>query len=285
MRFSPLVLTAVFLSACGGTAAQDETVETTPPIGLPGGGTPTGSTDCPGGTDCTTTTTTTSSAPCLDAKTFYMHYAIAWDGSASVPSMTDDAGTVLQSAFEFTAGPSGWDGDASVPGPGNWCFVRFNTSGLTSGDTSDGEFAVLTGFGGSITNCGQESTPGAGDAIELCPGSLLDMYEPASIVGDPLEWTADIGGHAITPENQDLHDGLIANGDYTQDNFWGGSLANAFFPDQPFTVSWSGLVADGVGVLGDPVNGYERHVAADQGPGALLPGYYASHLVWNVTFQ
>lgn len=279
MRFLTLASAALVLAACSGGDKS---------TGTPTGGTVPPTTECDSGEFFSDTADEcVSAAPaCLDPKTVFMDYNVAWDGTTTQGSMPDTEGNVFYSYFDVTIGPAGWTGDtSSPPNPDNWCFVSYDISGIGVGDTTAGEFAALNGFGAAITNCGQESSPGAGDAVTLCPGSIFDGYDPTTLTGNPADWTFDVGGHEISEENADIPAQFAPYG-YVAENFWGGSIDNAFFPDEPFPILWYGLKSDdGTTLNGGPSTDFERYLASDHGPGTLLPGYYPSIIVWYVQYQ
>lgn len=273
MRFLTLGSVALLLAGCSGKGDTGTT----------------GTLDCvanPTDPRCNTGGESDTAPPdpeCLDANAMTMDFYFGWDGTQTI-SVNDSAGNTYPSAFVFVFGPAGWTGDTSGPaGPDNWCFVQYAMDGVSSGDTSNGEFVSLSGFGAAVTNCGQESSPGAGDEVTLCPGSLLDTYDPSSFAGSPADWVARIGGMPIAADLADLPAQFAAYG-YVEENFWGGELDNPFFAYPLESINFGMKIDDNNIIIEDPTNGPEFWIDTDQGQGTLQPGYYTKLLPWVITF-
>lgn len=205
-----------------------------------------------------------------------MELAFTWDGSAVVVGSETD-GTPLPSRFRMNFGPLDWDGDTSVPQqPYNWCHVEWSLVGLDDRSMPDGAFLALEGLTTGATTCGQESSPGAGDAVPLA-NDLFGGQDLVQALGGP-DWVfatgvgVDAGAVYVVEE-------LVALG-YAEDEVWGGEIRNepvmgTAGPSPSVVYGWqtdAGVVVEDV--EGNPV----RQKVGDQGSGALQPGHYV-HVV------
>ena len=108
---------------------------------------------------------------CLKAGTMTMSMKFGWDGALqqTAPVINSQSGLPERSYFRVNLGSDSWDGDTSVPGtPDVWCFVEWNIDGWTN-DGHNFRTLALSGIevGSAVTNCGQESAPGASDMVPI----------------------------------------------------------------------------------------------------------------------
>ncbi len=222
---------------------------------------------------------------CLQVATMFMDLEFGYNAGSGTLVPSSINGTNIPSTYRLSWGDANWQGDTSLPGPpDNWCFIEWSIDGATNTNTDPQWYFGLGNVNAAngISNCGQESTPGAGDMVTLCNTDFFG--------GDPVgeftaaNWSFLFGG-AYTSDYQASVDQLAAYG-YEQNDFWGGQLAFDFYAAPVDFLSW-GLETDGTGAVVldgnmDPIRWNNSNVG---GPGGLQTGFYQTFIGVYFTFN
>lgn len=222
---------------------------------------------------------------CLDITTMFIDMDFGWDAAAGTIIPVNINGTTLDPVFRLEWGPPGWTNDTSLPGPpDNWCFLEWDLTGMTNSNTDPAYWfqVVVSDPSRASSNCGQESSPGAGDMVTLCDADFFYGDPAAAFSGG--NWTTKIGGD---PEGYAL-DAIpyLEPYGYVEENFFGATMSFEFYGNPVEVLSWGSQIDNSGNVLLDGNNAFIHWTRYEvQGPGGLVSGfyqlYYPTYFTWG----
>lgn len=268
MRFRDLGSLSLLIALAGCGSGKDSVPATGNPTGTPG---------------ATNKDSTPVDIECLNLTTMFIDMDFGWDATAGQIIPVNINGNVVAPVFRLEWGDAGWTNDTSVPGPpDNWCFIEWDLTGMNNSNTDPAYWfqVVVSDPNRAISNCGQESAPGANDMVTLC--------DPDFFYGDPASfsdglWTTKLGGE---PEGYAL-DAIpyLTPYGYVEENFFGATMSFEFYGAPVEVLAWGSQI-DGSGnviVDGDTFAHWTKYEV--QGPGGLQSGfyqlYYPTYFTWG----